>query len=169
MPRHESCPLLLQVYDDHICPLYLFYWNRSCWCLLLKLLPFRPNLRLKKSLLLCTSSCWYICPLNWSSCFLSPSQLFFLLPTLPLMSIYYSLIPLFYTCGRCSDFINLLLITPFIPFLNFFTNSLFLYPLFFTTIQNSYTNSSIVLPPYSIFFNSTTFMICLLLQTSFLN
>ena len=53
--------------------------------------------------------------------------------------------------------INFLLIAPLIPLLNSSINSLPLYLLLLATLQNSYTNSSIVLPPCSNFFNSTTF------------
>ena len=59
--------------------------------------------------------------------------------------------------GGLSTSINFLLITPFIPLLNSSTNSFPSYLLPLTTLLNSWTNSSIIFPSCSNFFNSATF------------
>ena len=63
--------------------------------------------------------------------------------------------------GEHSDSISFCLITSFIPLLNSFINNLFSYLLSLIIFLNSYTSFSIVLLPYSTFFNSTTFIVLL--------
>ena len=58
-----------------------------------------------------------------------------------------------------SASMSFLLIISFIPLLNSSINSLSSYSFPLTTLLNSWTNSSLVFSPYSIFFNSVTFII----------
>ena len=85
------------------------------------------------------------CPFSLSS------SLLFLSKTIALS--YHSPI----VVGGLSASISFLLIPPFIPLLNSSINSLLSYSLPQATLLNSYTNSSIILPPCFNFFNSTTF------------
>ena len=94
---------------------------------------------------------------------LLPLNLFFFF----LLSLQYlsKFVILSYHCfilmRECSDFINLFLITLFIPLLNFSTNSLLLYPFLLATFWNFCTNFFIVQLSCFTFFNSTTFIILL--------
>ena len=95
---------------------------------------------------------WYLysCfPLNLSSSFLLSLQY---LSKLVVYSYHCSIL-----VRDLFAFINFLLIAPLISLLNSFINSLSSYLLSLAALQNSYTNSSIVLPPCSNFFNSATF------------
>ena len=89
------------------------------------------------------------CPLSLSSSLLLSLQ--FLSRAIAL-SYHCSIEP---DCHSTS--INLLLITPFILLLNSSTSSLPSYSLLLAALLNSYTNSSIVLPPCSNLLNSATF------------
>ena len=109
---------------------------------------------------ICSCSVYCCCCLEANasySCFLLNLSFSFLL-SLQCLS---KLVAYLYHCSILvrgfSASINFLLIAPLISLLNSSINSLSLYLLLLATLQNSYTNSSIVLPPCSNFFNSTTF------------
>ena len=63
--------------------------------------------------------------------------------------------------------ISFYLMISFIPFLNSLINALSLYLLPLTTLLNFCTNPFIILDFYSIFFNSATFIISLLLLPNY--
>ena len=109
----------------------------------------------------CATAIFYLD--TWASISLLPLNLSSFL--LLLLQCLFKFTALSYYCSMLleghSASISFLLIILFISFLNSSTSSFPSYPLSLATLLNFYTNSSIILFPYSTFFNSTIFIISL--------